>query len=372
MSKQDYYTVLGVDRNADAQTIKKAYRKMALRYHPDKNPDNKEAEEKFKEAAEAYAILSDNEKRAMYDQFGHAGVGSGMGAGGFDESVFSGFEDILGDFFGFGFGGKRRSRGNRPQAGRSLEQVLKISFMEAYEGCKKEIEVTRAEPCEGCHGSGLKQGASARTCSTCGGMGQVQVQSGFFAISRTCHSCHGSGKAISHSDQCQTCHGAKYVERTRPLTVSVAAGVDTGMQLKVRGEGEPGMRGGPSGDLYLVIQVEPHEFFKRDGNDLYAQVPISFSQAALGTEIELPTLQGPEPLKIPSGTQSGEKIKIRRAGFSIVGRPQSFGHLYVQITVMTPRKLSKRERELFEELAEIEGDPVGHRTVFDKVKDFFH
>ncbi|MCB1042016.1 MAG: molecular chaperone DnaJ [Acidobacteria bacterium] len=371
MSKRDYYAVLGVERNANAQEIKKAYRAMALKYHPDKNPDDKDAEEKFKEAAEAYAVLSDSEKKSMYDQFGHAGVAAGVGSGGFDSSVFSGFEDILGDFFGFG----RRSRGGGPrrQQGRSLEQAMSITFMEAYEGCQKEISITKPEHCGTCDGTGLKTGAKPATCATCGGMGQVQVQSGFFAISRTCHSCGGTGQRIDPGDLCTTCRGNKTVTQTHELTVNVAAGVDTGMRLKVRGQGEPGLNGGPPGDLYLVIHVEPHEFFKRDGDHLYAQIPISFSQAALGTEIPLPTLQGDDKLKIPSGTQSGQRFRVKRAGFSILGRPQSFGDLIIEAVVVTPKKLGKRERELLEELAAIEGDQVNEsRSVFQRVKDLFH
>ncbi len=373
MSKRDYYAVLGVERNASAQEIKKAYRALALKYHPDKNPDNKESEDLFKEAAEAYSILSDTEKRGMYDQFGHAGVAAGSGAGGFDESVFSGFEDILGDFFGFGSGGRRRSARNRPQQGRSLEQLLTLTFQEAFEGCEKSVEVHRAEPCETCTGSGLKTGAKSHTCSTCGGMGQVQVQSGFFAISRTCHACGGRGQTISPSDRCGTCHGAKHIEKTRPLDVTVTAGVDTGMKLKVRGQGEPGALGGPAGDLYLVIKVEDHEFFKREGENLFARIPISFSQAALSTEIEIPTLHGVETLKVPAGTQTGKQFRMKRAGFSIVGRPHRFGDLFLEAVVVTPTKINKRERELLEELAEIEGDHITeHKSVFQKVKDFFN
>lgn len=376
MAKRDYYEVLGVDRNASEQEIKKAYRKIALKYHPDKNPDNAEAEEVFKEAAEAYAVLSDKQKRSVYDQFGHAGLSSsGMGGfAGFDEGIFAGFEDILGDFFGFGFGSnRRRQRGySRARQGRSFEQILDITFLEAYHGVDKDVTVHRREPCDTCAGSGLKKGAKPRTCSVCGGMGQIQVQSGFFAISRTCHACRGNGRVIDTQDRCEACRGEGSMERERSIKVTVPPGVDTGMKLKAKGQGEPGVQGGPAGDLFLVIRVEPHETFVRKGHDLFAQIPITFCQAALGTELKIPTLKGEELLKIPEGTQTGSHFSLARAGFPVLGRPGGFGDLHLEVMVVTPTKLSARARELFTELAGLEGQQVGARkSVFEKVKDLF-
>jgi len=373
MSNRDYYELLGVDRSAAESEIKKAYRKMAIKYHPDKNPGDKEAEERFKEAAEAYSVLSDQEKRSIYDQYGHQGLRAtgGGGFGGFDESIFSGFEDILGDFFGFGFGGSRRRSRTRAAAGRSIEQILDLTFMEAYEGVEKKVTIRRRETCETCDGKGLQSGSSMQTCSVCMGQGQVQMQSGFFAISRTCHQCRGSGQMIDPKDRCGTCRGEGRVERESEIKVPVSAGVDTGMKLRVTGQGEAGQRGGPPGNLYLIIRVEEHDTFTRKGDDLFATIPISFGQAALGDQVEIPTLKGKERVKIPSGTQSGEVFKIRRAGFSIVGRPSSFGNLYLTVNVLTPTKLTKRERELLTELRDIEQARDEEPSVIQKVKEFF-
>lgn len=369
---EDYYAVLGVAKNANEQDIKKAYRKLAMQYHPDKNPGDKAAEEKFKEAAEAYSVLSDKEKRAIYDQYGIQGL-KAQGAGGFsgfDAEGFRGFEDILGDFFGFG----RRSRGGtRARQGRSLEMLMELTFMEAYEGCEKTLTVAKNENCDACNGDGLRSGATKRSCQTCGGHGQVQYQSGIFAMSQTCPTCRGEGRFIDPKDRCRTCHGEGMVKKTSEVTVKVQPGVDTGMRMKVREKGEPGTFGGPPGDLYLVIKVLPHEHFERRGDDLFAQVPLSFPQAALGTIIEIPTLQGQEKLRIPEGTQNATRMKIRRAGFSILGRPSSYGDLYVYINVETPQNLTKRQRELYQELAELEegGDDEQDKSIFQKVKDFF-
>jgi len=372
--KQDYYDVLQVERNASAQEIKKAYRKLAMKFHPDKNPGDKEAEEKFKLAAEAYEALSNEEKRAIYDRYGHEGLKNRGAAGfsGFNSDIFSDFEDILGDFFGFG--GSRRGRGGRRmRQGRSLEQILDLNFMEAYQGVEKTVRVRKRETCHICDGSGLRAGASPNTCGTCGGLGQVQMQAGIFAMSRTCPTCGGQGQSIEPSDRCRTCYGAGLEERTSDVKVAVQPGVDTGMRLKVRGQGEAGENGGPPGDLYLVIKVKAHEHFERRKDDLFAKVPISFSEAALGTDLEIPTLQGPEKLKIPAGVQSGQQFRIKRAGFSILGRPASYGDLYIETVVQTPSKLSKRERELFEELAKLQGKkPRSGKSIFEKVKDFFH
>ncbi|CAM2068225.1 molecular chaperone DnaJ [Sulfidibacter corallicola] len=372
MAQQDYYEVLGVARTASDQEIKKAYRKMALQYHPDKNPDDKKAEEMFKAAAEAYQVLSDKEKRQVYDQYGHAGLKGGSGFGGFNADAFAGFEDILGDFFGFGRS-SGRSR-NRPRQGRNLEQVMELTFMEAYEGVeKKSISIRKNEECDTCGGSGLRAGATRKNCGTCGGVGQVQVQSGFFAISRTCPNCRGTGQLTDPSDRCRTCYGQGQVEKESELKVPIQAGVDNGMQLRVAHKGEPGQNGGPPGDLYLHIQVQEHEYFHRKGDDLYASVPISFSQAALGTELEIPTLKGSEQLKIPEGTQSGTKFRSTGAGFSILGRPHRHGDLYVTVVVQTPTKLGKRERELYKELAKIHSEKTNEeKSVFQKVVDFFN
>lgn len=376
MPNRDYYAILGVGRDASDQEIKKAYRKMAVTYHPDKNPGDTTAEEKFKEAAEAYSVLSDRDKRSIYDRYGEQGLKASGGSGfpGFDESVFSGFEDILGDLFGFGFGGRRRPRtGTRARSGQHIETLLDLTFMEAYEGVEKTVSVERWESCESCSGQGLKAGARPHTCPTCGGMGQVQMQSGFFAINRTCTNCRGTGQAIREQDRCPSCGGKGAIRKKAEVKVPVSAGVDTGMKLRVRGQGEAGQYGGPPGDLYLVIRVAPHESFTRKGDDLYAELPITFCQAALGTQMDIPTLQGPQTLKIPEGTQTGARFRIRRAGFSVLGRPNSYGDLFLDVVVLTPTKLTQRERELFAEMAEIEGQRVTEkRTVFQKVKDLFN
>ena len=370
---QDYYEVLGVSRSAGEPEIKKAYRKMAMRYHPDKNPGDQHAEDQFKMAAEAYSVLSDSEKRAIYDKYGEQGL-KAQGAGGFsgfDESIFGGFEDILGDFFGFG----RRGRGGaRARQGRSLEMLLELSFMEAYEGCEKTVSVTKEEICDTCGGEGIRAGASKKVCPTCGGHGQVQYQTGIFAMTQTCPTCRGEGHIIDPKDRCRSCHGRGKVEKESEITVNVQAGVDSNMRLKVRGKGEPGEKGGPAGDLYLVIKVEEHEHFRREGDHLYAQVPISFSQAALGTHIEIPTLQGNERLRMPEGTQTGTRFTLKRAGFSVLGRPGSYGDLYIQTVVETPKGLTKQQREFFEELEQLDEEKkAGHeRSIFQKVRDFFH
>jgi molecular chaperone DnaJ len=368
MTKPDYYALLEVEKNASKAEIKKAYRKQALKFHPDKNPDDSEAEEQFKLVAEAYQVLSDEEKRALYDRYGHEGLNA-RGFSGFDAGSFSGFEDILGDLFGFG-GGRGGGR-SRMRQGRSIEQELRLSFMEAYEGGEKTVEITKQESCGTCGGGGLRAGASKRTCGTCGGAGRVQMQSGFFSIARTCPDCSGQGSTASPSDRCRTCYGQGAVRKTTELSVNVTPGVDTGMRLKVTGKGEPGQNNGPPGDLYLLIRVAEHDHFKREGDNLFATLPISFPQAALGAEVEIPTLKGPEMMKIPAGTQSGQTFRVRRAGFSVLGRPASFGDLIVTVRVATPTKLSKRERELIKEMAELSGEEVDdHKNIFQKVKEW--
>jgi len=369
----DYYEVLGVERGASENEIKKAYRKMAMKYHPDKNQGDKAAEEKFKAAAEAYSVLSDQEKRQLYDRYGHQGLKSqGVGGfSGFDADIFGDFGDILGDFFGFG---RRRGRGgSRPRQGRSLEQRVTLTFMEAYEGVEKEINVRKMDNCEVCGGDGLRAGARKTSCGTCGGAGQVYMQTGILSVSQPCPTCQGQGQIVDPQDRCRTCFGRGKVEKEEKLEVKITAGVDTGMRMRVSGRGEPGENGGPPGDLYLVLEVQPHEHFERREDDLIAQIPISFSQAALGTTLEIPTLQGKEKLKIPEGTQSGTTFTIRRAGFSVVGRPGSFGKLHLVVVVKTPTKLSKKERQLLEELGTLndERDDEEEKSIFQKVKDFF-
>lgn len=367
MPDDDYYRVLGVERDATPDEIKKAYRKLALRHHPDKNPGDKDAEEKFKAAAEAYAVLSDAEKRRRYDAFGKSGVGGAGGFQGFDQEVFSDFSDILGDLFGFGgaFGGRRR-RG--PARGRDLRFDLEIDFEEAVGGVETKIRVPRLDPCETCKGSGAAPGG-VETCAECAGRGQVAFQQGFFTLARPCGACGGTGKRIS--DPCTACGGQARVRAERTVVVRIPAGVDEGMQLRVAGEGEAAAGGGVPGDLYVVLRVREHEFFRREDLDLICDLPISFSQAALGCEVEVETLDGTQNLKVPAGTQAGTRFRLRGKGIpSLDGR--GTGHLYVVAQVHTPVSLSPEQRELFEKLADIEGDVVADRSLFDRVKDIFH
>lgn len=375
--KRDYYEVLGVSRQASDQEIKKAYRKKAIQYHPDKNPGNVEAEEKFKEAAEAYEVLSNQEKRELFDRYGHEGLRaqSSGGFSGFDSSAFRGFEDILGDFFNFGFGGGSRGgsrRQSRMRQGRSIEQLLTLTFEEAFFGADKDIEVSRNEVCQTCQGQGMKKGAQMRNCARCEGTGQVLSQTGFFTMSMTCPSCRGQGQTIDPKDLCQNCDGTGLEEKVGSVSVKIYPGIETGMKMRVKGQGEAGQFGGPPGDLYLVVQVEDHEFFKRDGNHIHATLPIHFSQAALGTVIDVPTLEKDHSLEIPAGTQSGTQFRIARAGFPVIGHPTRRGDLYVTVQLITPKKVKGEMRELFEKLAKLEGDTiVEKKSVFQKVKDFF-
>lgn len=371
--KRDYYEVLGVSRTAGEQEIKSAYRKLALQFHPDRNPDNPEAEERFKECSEAYAVLADGEKRARYDRFGHAGVGAaaGQGFGGFDATVFNDFQDIFGDLFGFGDmfgqGGRRRSRAQR---GADLREDLTLEFEEAVFGVTKQVQVRRHEECEQCKGSGLAPGKSPVTCTTCGGHGQMRYQQGFFSISRTCSTCGGSGKLIV--DPCNQCRGQGRVTRDRTVTVKVPAGVEEGARILYSNEGEAGVYGGPPGDLYVVLHVKEHSFFERNGKDLYCVMPISMSQAALGTEILVPTLEGEEKLRIPEGTQTGSNFKLKNKGVPVLnGRGR--GDLFVEVKVQTPTKLTKRQRELLQELhttVSVENKPVS-RSLLNRVKEIF-
>ncbi len=383
MSKRDYYEVLGVPRSAGETDIKSAYRKLALKYHPDRNPGDHAAEEKFKEAAEAYAVLAESEKRAMYDRFGHAGVSSAAGAGGgFDPSVFSGFEDILGglgDIFGFGdlFGGRRRGG---PQRGADLRYDLEISFEESAAGAETTIQIPRQENCEDCRGSGAAPGSSPTTCPQCRGQGQVRFQQGFFTVARTCPQCRGTGKIVTKP--CQSCRGAGRITRERKLTVKIPAGIATGQQLRLQDEGESGTLGGPPGHLYVVVHVREHEFFRRDGNNLYCEVPVNFTTVALGGEIQVPTLDGTESVRVPEGTQTGTTLRLRGHGMpDVAGRGR--GDLFATVQINTPKKLSKEQRQLLEQLAkalpkekfepragEVPADD-DERNLFDRVKDMF-
>jgi molecular chaperone DnaJ len=369
--KRDYYQVLGVARGASEQEIKSAYRKLALQFHPDRNPDNPDAEEKFKEASEAYAVLADGEKRALYDRFGHAGVGAAGGGAGFDPTVFQDFSDIFGDFFGFGelFGGGSRRRA-RAQRGPDLREDLNLEFEEAVFGTETKVTVRRHETCEDCRGSGAAPGKAPVTCRSCAGRGQVRYQQGFFSIGRTCPTCQGTGSVIT--DPCSKCKGEGRVLRQRTVDAKVPAGVEDGTRIRFSGLGEGGVHSGPAGDLYVVLHVKEHPFFERQGNDLYCAIPISFSQAALGVEIQVPTLEGEHRLKVPEGTQSGTTLRIRGKGV-----PQLNGHgkgdLFVEVRVQTPGKLNKRQRELLQELdgmTRVENQPQ-RRTLLGKVKDIF-
>lgn len=366
--KKDYYELLGVSRNASEEELKKAYRKLALKFHPDRNPGDKHAEDRFKEVSEAYQVLTDPQKRTQYDQFGHAAFGDGGPfRGGFDFS--SGFEDIFGDIFGefFGSGTSRRRTRTR---GDDLRYNLNISFEEAAFGVEKKFKVPRQAVCDTCHGTGSKPGTSPRTCPTCRGKGQVSFQQGFFNISRTCNQCRGQGAIIS--DPCETCNGAGRLRKFHTLSVKIPPGVDNGSRLKLRGEGETGLAGGPAGDLYVVIQVEPHPLFVRDGLDIICEVPISFVQAALGAELEVPTLEGKVKMKIPSGTQSGRVFRLKGKGVKdIQGYHQ--GDQHVRVALETPTHLTARQKELLKEFAALGGEEVHplSKGFLDKVKEIF-
>jgi molecular chaperone DnaJ len=371
--KRDYYEVLGVSRQASDQEIKSAYRKLALQFHPDRNPENKHAEESFKEAAEAYSVLSDSQKRAQYDRFGHAGVSgaASSGFGGFDPNVFADFSDILGDLFGFGdmFGSRRG--GTRVQRGADLRYDLDLNFEDAAFGITTKIKVPRHETCPECDGSGAEKGSGPTTCTTCNGYGQVRFQQGFFAITRTCSQCHGSGQVIKH--KCKTCHGDGRVVREKTLELKIPAGVDNGSKLRVSGEGDAGGRGGPAGDLYVVLNVREHDFFERREHDLYCHIPITFPQAALGDRIVVPTLERDEEvLVIPAGTQTGSTFRIKGRGVSKRGG-SARGDLFVTVNVVVPSKLTKEQKELLTKLAttiETENKPI-QRKILERVKEIF-
>lgn len=364
---------MGVQRGASDQEIKSAYRKLALQYHPDRNPNNPDAEEKFKEASEAYAVLADSEKRGMYDRFGHAGVGAAGAGGGFDATVFQDFSDIFGEIFGFGdlFGTGRTGRRTRAQRGADLREDITIEFEEAMFGAEKKITYRKQEKCDACGGSGSAGAKAPVTCRTCGGRGQVRYQQGFFSIARTCPGCQGAGSVIG--DPCIKCRGEGRVLQQKTIDAKIPAGVEDGTRIRFSALGEAGMNGGPAGDLYVVLQVKDHPFFEREGNDLYCVVPISFPQAALGTEIKVPTLESEHSLKVPEGVQSGTMLKIRGKGVPVLNG-HGRGDLFVEIRVQTPSKLTKQQRELMQQLqglTPVENKPE-RRTLLGKVKDIFN
>ncbi|KAB0587008.1 molecular chaperone DnaJ [Comamonas kerstersii] len=349
MSKRDYYEVLGVSKTASDDEIKKAYRKLAMKYHPDRNQGEKgkEAEEKFKEVKEAYEMLSDGQKRAAYDQYGHAGVdpNSGMG-GGFGAG---GFAEAFGDIFGDMFGGARTRGGRQVYRGNDLSYSMDITLEEAAKGKDAQIRIPSWDSCDTCHGSGAKPGTSPKTCTTCGGQGSVQMRQGFFSVQQTCPHCRGTGKIIP--EPCPSCSGQGKIKRQKTLEVKIPAGIDDGMRIRSSGNGEPGVNGGPPGDLYIEIRVKEHDIFERDGDDLHCQVPVSFITAALGGEIEVPTLQGKVAIDIPEGTQAGKQFRLRGKGIKGV-RSSYPGDLYCHIVVETPVKLTEYQRKLLRELEE--------------------
>ncbi|MCZ6681519.1 MAG: molecular chaperone DnaJ [Candidatus Poribacteria bacterium] len=371
--KRDYYDVLSVSQNAGEDEIKKAYRRLAIRYHPDKNPGDKEAEEKFKEATEAYGVLRNTDKRGRYDRFGHAGPDGTMGAGGFD---FGNFEDIVGDIFGdfgdlFGFrSSARRQRG--PKRGRSLQYDLEISLEDAILGTTATIEVPRLETCQKCHGAGAEPGSKLETCPECFGRGQVTRTQGFFSMSRTCPRCQGEGRVVPNP--CQACNGQGLVRITRKIKVGIPKGVDTGFKIQMRGEGEAGVNGGPPGDLFVVFHVAPHERFVREGDDLITTARISFIQAALGVDIEVPTIDGTARLTITAGAQYGKRLRIPKKGVPYYNHYGS-GDLIVEVRIETPTNLTERERELLAELGRLRGEcsDEDNHGFFDKLGDkLFH
>jgi len=383
MAKRDYYDVLGVAKNASEEDIKKAYRKLAMKHHPDRNQgdDAKKSEEKFKEAKEAYEMLSDSQKRAAYDQYGHAGVDPNMAAGGFrggpGPEGFGGFAeafgDIFGDIFGGGGAGRRGGGGQQVYRGADLSYAMEISLEEAAHGKDTQIRIPSWDGCETCHGSGAKPGTSAKTCSTCGGSGNVHLRQGFFSIQQTCPHCHGSGRIIP--DPCLTCNGAGKVKKQKTLEVKIPAGINEGMRIRSVGNGEPGTNGGPAGDLYIEIRIKQHEIFERDGDDLHCTVPVPLTLAALGGGITVPTLAGKAEIDLPEGTQHGKTFRLRGKG--IKGIRSSYpGDLYCHITVETPVRLTEHQRKLMKELDESlkkggERHSPNSKSWTDRVKDLF-
>ena len=373
MAKRDYYEVLGVERTASEEEIIKAYRKLAVKFHPDKNPGDKTAEEKFKEVGEAYEVLNDSQKRAAYDQYGHAAFDPRMRSrgGGFHDpfeifrEAFGASGSIFDDLFGGG-----RSDPTGPQRGSDLRYDLEISFQEAAQGCEKEVTVTKLDQCEHCHGSGREADSKVKTCPTCGGRGQVVSSRGIFSIAQTCPRCDGTGRIIENP--CKVCRGAGRKERTSKIRLKIPAGVDTGARLRSAGSGEAGLRGGSAGDLYVVLHVQPHEIFQRDGDDLICDVPISFVQAALGSEIEVPTLVGKASVKVPAGTQNGAVFRLRGKGVKNV---QGYGHgdLHVRVSIEVPTHLNAAQRAKLQEFSELCDGTVNpiSQSFFEKAKNLF-
>jgi molecular chaperone DnaJ len=372
INKRDYYEVLGVSRSATEQELKTSYRRLAHQYHPDKNQSDPEAEEKFKEAAEAYAVLSNSEQRQRYDRFGHAGVSSSAASGAWGAPGFGGIEDILGDLFGFGdvFGAGSRggSRRSASQRGADLRYDLEITLEQAAVGMTAQLRIPKLETCETCKGSGAAAGTKPETCRTCQGAGQVRFQQGFFSVARTCSTCRGSGQVIT--SPCATCRGAGRVENEKSIEVKIPAGVETGSRLRLQAEGESGAYGGPAGDLYVVIHVAEHELFERQGNNLYSAVPVTFAQAALGAEVKVKTLSGDQSLKVPAGTQTGTVFRVRGQGMPVLGG-RGKGDLFVSVSVMTPTSLTREQRKLLEQLAKIETADLEDKKLVDKVRDIF-
>ena len=375
-NQRDFYEVLAVSRTASVDEIKTAYRKAALKWHPDRNPENKsEAEIKFRECTEAYSVLSDQQKRQIYDTYGHAGLSSAGAGQGFDNTVFQDFHDIFGDFFGFedlfGGGGGRRGRG-RAKRGADLRYDMTLSFEEASSGVTTKIKLPRQEYCEACNGTGAKKGTGVQACQTCAGRGQLAYQQGFFTITRTCPACQGAGQIVR--ERCPECRGQGRLEREKTIELRIPPGVDTGTRLRVGGEGEPGPNGGPAGDLYVVLDVKEHPFFERRGADLYCTIPLSIAQASLGTELQVPGLNGEEKLKIPEGTQSGAVFRIKGKGLADP-RGGGKGDLYYHVRVLTPTKLTREQRKLMEQLGytiRVDNKPADRNSsIFDKVKDIF-
>ena len=373
MAKRDYYEVLGVGREAGESDIKAAYRKLARQFHPDHHPDDPTAEDKFKEASEAYSVLSDPQKRAAFDRYGHAGLQGAAGQGGVNPEAFADFSDILGDFFGgqfgdlFGGGGRRR---NRAQRGEDVRYDLEVGFEDAVFGLNAEIQVPRMEPCEHCRATGAEPGSAASTCPTCHGRGEILYQQSFLSIRRTCSTCAGAGQIIRNP--CSRCRGQGYQQVQRKLKINIPAGVDDGTRLRLANEGQPGANGGPNGDLFVFLKVKPHAFFERNENDLHCTIPLNIGQAALGADIDVPTLEGSQKLKIPEGTQNGAKFKLRHQGVPNInggGR----GDLYVHVDVKVPTRLSREQRKLFEQLRDtlpVDNSPA-EKGLFEKVKNYF-
>ncbi len=364
---RDYYDILAVSKNASGEEVKKAYRKLAMKFHPDRNPDDKEAEAKFKECTEAYEVLSDQKKRQIYDTYGHDGLkNSGYSGPGSSEDVFSSFGDIFGDLFGFS-GGQRQARRNGPVAGNDLRYDVSVSFMEAVHGVAKEVELTRRDTCWTCEGSGCRPGHEKVTCRSCNGRGQVLRSQGFFQVSSTCPQCHGEGQIVT--DPCTDCNGAGLVDKTKKVSIKIPAGVDSGARMRLRGEGEGGRKGGSAGDLYVIIHVEEHEFFKRDGDIIYCRYPVSMVKAALGCKVDVPTIHGKKSLDIPAGSQNGDVFTLKKEGVPSL-RGHGKGNMVVELQVVTPTKLCDEQKKMlkeFDNLCEEKGQGKEQEGFFSRL-----